>query len=213
MKTALLAGATGLVGSELLPRLLAPSRYTKVIAVGRHPVSLTHPKLVQVKTELSQLDAVRLRLIADDVYCCLGTTMRQAGSKEAFYEVDFLHVVKLAAIATANFASQFLVVSAMGADAHSRFYYNQVKGEMEQAVRRAPFRALHIFRPSLLLGERAVPRLGEQLGAFFLKLAGPLLRGNWRKYRAVAAATVAQAMLRAAESDVRGIHVHESDTL
>jgi uncharacterized protein YbjT (DUF2867 family) len=213
MKTALLAGATGLVGSALLPLLLASERYAKVIVVGRRPVAVQHPKLVQVVTELSQLEAVRLRLIADDVYCCLGTTMRQAGSKAAFYEVDFLHVVKLAALTAANFASQFLVVSSMGADADSRFYYNRVKGEMEAAVRQAPFRAIHIFRPSLLLGERTAPRLGERLGAFFLKLASPLLRGNWRHYRPVAATTVAQAMLRAAEDDGGGIRVHESGAL
>lgn len=212
-KTALLAGATGLVGSALLPLLLASGRYAKVIVVGRHPVAMQHPRLVQVTIELSQLEAARLRLIADDIYCCLGTTMRQAGSKAAFYEVDFLYVVKLAALTAANFASQFLVVSAAGADADSRFYYNRVKGEMEAAVRQAPFRAIHIFRPSLLLGERPAPRLGERVGALVLKLASPLLRGSWRKYRAVAATTVAQAMLRAAEDDGGGIRVHESDRL
>jgi len=213
MKTALLVGATGLVGSALLPLLLAADRYAKVIVVGRRPVPLVHPKLVQVVTELSELDNVRLRLIADDVYCCVGTTMRQAGSKEAFFEVDFRYVVKLAALATANFAAQFLVVSAMGADAASRFYYNRVKGEMEAIVRPAPFRALHIFRPSLLLGQRTAPRLGEQVGTFFLQLVGPLLRGSWRNYRAVPAAAVAQAMLRAAESEDREVHIHESGSL
>ena len=197
----------------MLPLLLASSRYSKVIVVGRRPVAQTHPKLVQVVTELSELESVRLRLIADDVYCCLGTTMRQAGSKEAFYQVDFQYVVKLAAIATANFAAQFLVVSSMGANSRSRFYYSRVKGEMEAAVRQAPFRALHIFRPSLLLGQRAAPRLGERVGAFFLKLASPLLQGSWRNYRAVPAATVAQAMLHAAESESRGIQVHESGSL
>lgn len=213
MKTALLAGATGLVGSALLPLLLASGRYAKVIVVGRRPVALTHPKLVQVVTELSELDGVRLRLIADDVYCCLGTTMQQAGSKEAFYQVDYQYVVQLAAVATTNFASQFLVVSAMGADAHSRFYYNRVKGEMEGTIRQVPFRAIHIFRPSLLLGQRAAPRLGERVGAFFLKLAAPLLRGRLRHYRPVAAATVAQAMLRAAGQESRGRQVHESGSL
>ena len=212
-KTALLAGATGLVGSALLPLLLASGRYAKVIVVSRRPVPFVHPKLVQVVTGFDQLEAERLRLIADDVYCCLGTTMRQAGSKAAFYEVDFLYVVKLAALTAANFAAQFLVVSSMGAAADSRFYYNRVKGEMEAAVCQAPFRAIHIFRPSLLLGQRATPRLGERIGAFALKLAGPLLRGSWRAYRPVAAATVAQAMLRAAENDGSGIHVHESNAL
>ena len=212
-KTALLAGATGLVGTALLPLLLASDRYAKVIVVGRRPVALEHPRLIQVTTELGQLEAVRLRLIADDVYCCLGTTRQQAGSKAAFYEVDFLYVVKLAALTAANFAAQFLVVSALGADADSRLYYSRVKGEMEAAVRQTPFRAIHIFRPSLLLGARPRPRLGERLGAALLSLAGPLLRGGWRKYRPVAAATVAQAMLRAAEDDGGGVRTHSSEEL
>jgi uncharacterized protein YbjT (DUF2867 family) len=208
-KTALLAGATGLVGSALLPLLLASERYAKVIVVGRRPITTEHPKLTQVVTELSKLEDERLRLIADDVYCCLGTTMRQAGSKEAFYEVDFLYVVKLAAITAANFAAQFLVVSALGADAESRFYYNKVKGEMEAAVQQTPFRAIHIFRPSLLLGQRPAPRLGERIGGWLLTLARPLLRGRWHKYRPVAAATVARAMLQAAADDGGGIRTHE----
>jgi uncharacterized protein YbjT (DUF2867 family) len=212
-KTALLAGATGLVGSALLPLLLASDRYAKVIVVGRRAVALTHPKLTQVVTELSQLEAVRLRLIADDVYCCLGTTIKQAGSKTAFYEVDFLYVVKLAALTAANFAAQFLVVSALGADADSHFYYNRVKGEMEAAVCQTPFRAIHIFRPSLLLGERAQPRVGERLGAIVLALVSPLLRGSWRKYRPVAGGAVAQAMLHAAEEDGGGVRLHSSETL
>jgi uncharacterized protein YbjT (DUF2867 family) len=208
-KTALLAGATGLVGNALLPLLLASERYAKVIVVSRRPVAIEHPKLTQVVTELSKLEDERLRLIADDVYCCLGTTMRQAGSKEAFYEVDFLYVVKLAAITAANFAAQFLVVSALGADAESRFYYNKVKGEMEAAVQQTPFRAIHIFRPSLLLGQRTAPRLGERIGGWLLALARPLLRGRWLKYRPVAATTVARAMLQAADEDGGGIRIHE----
>jgi uncharacterized protein YbjT (DUF2867 family) len=208
-KTALLAGATGLIGSALLPLLLASERYAKVMVVGRRPVPVQHPKLTQVITDLGELESERLRLIADDVYCCLGTTMRQAGSKEAFYEVDFLYVVKLAAVTAANFAAQFLVVSSLGADAESLFYYNKVKGEMEAAVRQAPFRAIHIFRPSLLLGDRAKPRLGERLGGLLLKLVSPLLRGSWQKYRAIKGEAVARAMLRAAEDDGGGVRVHE----
>lgn len=212
-KTALLAGATGLVGSALLPLLLASERYAKVIVVGRRPVPTQHPKLVQVVTDLDQLEHERLRLIADDVYCCLGTTIRQAGSQEAFYKVDFLYVVKLAALTAANFAAQFLVVSSLGADVESRFYYSRVKGEMEEAISQTPFRAIHIFRPSLLLGERAAPRLGERFGAAVLALVRPLLRGGWRKYRPVAAAAVAQAMLRAAQDDGGGLRIHSSETL
>ena len=212
-KTALLAGATGLIGSKLLPLLLASERYSKVIVVGRRVLPLTHPKLTQVVTDLDKLHDVRLQLIADDVFCCLGTTMSQAGSKEAFYKVDFLYVVTLAALTAGNFAAQLLVVSSMGADAGSRVYYSRVKGEMEAAVRQVPFRAIHIFRPSLLLGERAQPRLGERVGAVALRLLQPLLRGPLLKYRPVSAAVVAAAMLRAAEEDGGGVRVHLSDEL
>ncbi|MDJ0366899.1 NAD-dependent epimerase/dehydratase family protein [Hymenobacter sp. H14-R3] len=210
-KTALLAGATGLIGSTLLPLLLASDRYAKVIVVGRRPVATQHPKLTQVVVDLGDLETERLRLIADDVFCCLGTTIKQAGSREAFYKVDFLYVVQLAALTAANFAAQFLVVSSLGADASSRVYYSRVKGEMEEAVQQVPFRAIHIFRPSLLLGDRAQPRLGERLGAAVLALVRPLLRGGWRKYRPVAAATVAQAMLRAAQDDGGGLRIHDFD--
>ncbi len=213
MKTALLAGATGLIGSQLLPLLLASERYAKVIVVGRKAVPIIHPKLVQVVTELDKLEAVRLQLIADDVYCCLGTTMAQAGSKAAFRQVDFLYVVTLAALTAGNFAAQFMVVSSMGADAESRIYYSQVKGEMEAAVRQVPFRAVHIFRPSLLLGERAHPRVGERLGALLLRVLKPLLRGPLLKYRPVRGAVVAAAMLRAAEEDGGGVRMHLSDEL
>ncbi|MDO7846551.1 NAD-dependent epimerase/dehydratase family protein [Hymenobacter sp. M29] len=212
-KTALLTGATGLIGVQLLPLLLASERYAKVVVVGRKAVPILHPKLVQVTTELDKLEDVRFKLIADDVYCCLGTTMKQAGSKEAFYKVDFLYVVKLAALAAGNFASQFMVVSSMGADPESRIYYSRVKGEMEDAVRQTPFRAIHIFRPSLLLGERSQPRLGERIAAVLLRVLNPLLRGPLLKYRAVPGATVAAAMLRAAEDDGGGVRVHESAEL
>jgi uncharacterized protein YbjT (DUF2867 family) len=212
-KTALIAGASGLIGSQLLTLLLASERYAKVIVVGRRPVPQVHPKLEQRVLEFDQLEQHRLSLIADDVYCCLGTTMRQAGSKEAFYKVDYLYVVKLAALTAGNFAAQFLVVSAMGADANSSIYYNRVKGEMEDAVRNTPFRAIHIFRPSLLLGKRSEKRLGEQIGAVLLGLLRPLLLGPLRKYQPIEAATVARAMLSAAEEDGGGIRVHLSDEI
>lgn len=212
-KTALIAGASGLVGSQLLPLLLASDRYARVIAVGRRPLPMVHPKLEQRIFELEQLEEHRLQLIADDVYCCLGTTLRQAGSKEAFYKVDFLYVVKLAALTAGNFAAQFMLISAMGADATSRFYYNRVKGEMEETVREAPFRAIHIFRPSLLLGHRPEKRVGEQIGAVLLRALRPILVGPLRPYRAIGADTVARAMLHAAEDEGGGVRVHSSEAI
>ena len=212
-KTALLAGATGLVGAHLLPLLLASGRYDRVIVVGRRPVPVQHPKLVQVLTDLDRLEAVRLQLVADDVFCCLGTTLAQAGSKAAFYEVDYRYVVTLAALAAGNGAGQFLVVSSLGAAAGSCVYYSRVMGQMEAAVRQLPFRAVHLFRPSLLLGARTRPRLGERLGAAVMGALRPLLRGPLRPYRPVAAGAVATALLRAAAADGAGVRVHSSDEI
>ncbi|SFQ59916.1 NAD-dependent epimerase/dehydratase family protein [Hymenobacter arizonensis] len=212
-KTALLAGATGLIGSQLLPLLLASDRYSKVIVVGRKGLSMLHPKLTQVVTDFDKLEDMRLQLVADDVFCCLGTTMKQAGSKEAFHKVDFLYVVKLAALAAGNFASQFMVISSLGADANSAVYYSQVKGEMEAAVRQLPFRTIHIFRPSLLLGAREQPRLGERIGAAVLGALKPLMRGPLQKYQPITGATVATAMLQAAEEDGGGVRVHLSNEI
>jgi uncharacterized protein YbjT (DUF2867 family) len=212
-KTALIAGASGLIGSQLLPLLLASDRYTKVIAVGRRPIPQVHPKLEQRVLDFDKLEEHAMGLIADDVYCCLGTTMQQAGSKDAFYRVDYLYVVTLAALTARNFAVQLLLVSAMGADATSRIYYNRVKGEAEEAVRQLPFRAIHLFRPSLLLGERNQKRTGEQIGAVLLRLLNPVLLGPLRKYRAVPGAVVAQAMVWAAKEDSSGVHVYPSDEI
>lgn len=213
-KTALIAGASGLVGRHCLDLLLAADdRYAQVISIGRRTLPLQHPRLQQRVVDFDDLERERLHLIADDVYCCLGTTIRQAGSEAAFYKVDYTYVVKLAALLASNFASQLLVVSALGADARSRIFYNRVKGEMEEAVKQTPFRAIHIFRPSLLLGERPQPRLGERVAAVFMKVIQPLLLGPLRVYRPMTAQAVAQAMLDAARQDGGGVRTYLSDVI
>jgi uncharacterized protein YbjT (DUF2867 family) len=213
-KIALIAGASGLVGRHCLELLLAADdRYARVISIGRRTLPLSHPRLEQVVVDFDNLENHRLRLIADDVYCCLGTTIRQAGSEAAFYAVDYTYVLKLAALLSSNFASQFMVVSSLGADAASRVFYSRVKGEMEAAIRQLDFRAVHFFQPSLLLGERPSPRIGERIGALVLALVRPLLIGRLRPYRAIAASTVANAMLKAARQDADGVYTHRSDEI
>ncbi|SES90120.1 NAD(P)H-binding protein [Hymenobacter actinosclerus] len=212
-KTALLAGASGLIGQQLLPLLLASARYGRVIALVRTPLPLRHAKLEQLVVDFERLADYQPQLVADDVFCCLGTTMRQAGSRAAFYKVDFTYVTELARLAAANFGGQLLVVSSLGADAQAWSYYLRVKGEMEEAVRQTSFHAVHIFRPSLLLGHREIPHPNERLAGGLLALLKPLLRGPLRPYRAINADTVARAMLRAAEDDGGGIRIHRSDAI
>ncbi|WP_181305971.1 oxidoreductase [Rufibacter sp. XAAS-G3-1] len=212
-KAALIAGASGLVGSHCLQLLLHSPRYSKVIAVGRKKLDISHPKLQQIIVDFDDLGKHRHSLIADDVYCCLGTTIKQAGSKENFRKVDYTYVVNLAKITAAHFAAQFLVVSALGADADSRIFYNQVKGEMEEAVKKLPFTAVHIFQPSLLLGERQEVRFGEKAAEVFMKGAGFLFNGPLRKYKGIPAKSVAKAMLEAAKQDGGGVLVHPNEQM
>ena len=207
-KTAIIAGASGLVGSHCLDLLLKSERYKKVISIGRKLLSLEHPKLEQKLVDFAMLESYSSSLIADDIYCCLGTTIKKAGSKENFYKVDYTYVVKLATIAATNFASQFLVVSAMGADAHSRIFYNQVKGKMEAAIKPLHFLGVHIFQPSLLLGQRSEKRIGEQAAQVLAKLLPFLFMGPLRLYKPIQARDVAQAMLYAAAQDGAGISVY-----
>ncbi len=196
MATALIAGASGLVGRELLTQLLAAAEYDRVIALGRRPLDLTHPKLVQVTADFAALEKVTADLRCDDAFCCLGTTIKAAGSREAFRAVDHAAVLALAWAARRNGARRFFLVSSLGADAGSRVFYTRVKGETEEALQVLGFETLAIFQPSLLLGRRAQSRAGEKCMSAVLWLAEPLLFGRLRKYRPIEAGVVARAMLR-----------------
>jgi uncharacterized protein YbjT (DUF2867 family) len=194
-RTALLAGATGLIGSFLLQRLLASDAYASVAVWARRKLGQTHPKLKDAIVDFDRLHERRVE--AEDVFCCLGTTIKQAGSQPAFRRVDYDYPVALALAAAGGGAKRLLVVSALGANPDSSVFYNSVKGEMEIAVRAAGVPATIFFRPSLLSGPRKEVRRGERIGEAVGKVLGPLLG----KYRPIAADMVAAAMLKAALED------------
>lgn len=207
-RVALVVGATGLVGSKVVALLLANDRYSQVKVLVRKPYAVNHPKLTSIVFDFDNPDTSRV--LADDVYCCLGTTMKKAGSKEAFYKVDFTYPYQIAQTALANGAKRFAIVTAMGADVKSLFYYNRVKGEIEQSLRQLGYHTLLIFRPSLLLGERNESRLGEKIGeslAYVFRWITPA------KYRAIEADKVATAMVTITTSTVEGTLVYESDVM
>ncbi|MBA4136591.1 MAG: oxidoreductase [Opitutus sp.] len=212
-RTALLAGASGLVGRYVLDQLLGTPDYARVVALVRRPLEVEHPKLVEIVASFDALDQLPEPLRGDDAFCCLGTTMKRAGSREAFRAVDHGAVLAFAWAAQRGGAKRFFTVSAMGANAESRVFYNRVKGETEEALGVLGFEALGIFRPGLLRGPREEYRFGERLGVAVLALADPLLVGSWRRYRPVHAAVVARAMVRTSFGQARGVLTFGSDEI
>ena len=174
---------------------------------------MIHPKLDQKVIDFDNLKKYRMELVADDVFCCLGTTIKKAGSKEAFTRVDYNYVTQLAEITANKGASQFLVVSSMGADPSSLFFYNRVKGKMEEDIKKYGFETVHIIRPSLLLGEREEQRTGEEIASKIMKPISTLMVGPLEKYKPIQAETVAKALVNLAAQDIKGIHLHLSDDL
>lgn len=197
-----------------MSQLLAAAEYDCVISLGRRELAMEHPKLRQVVGDFAALDRLAAGLRCDDAFCCLGTTIRQAGSRENFRAVDQGAVLAFAWAAGRGGARRFFVVSSLGASAVSRAFYNRVKGETEAALQVLDFDTLAVFRPSLLLGPRSRPRLGERVMAAVLWLAEPMLRGPLRKYRAIPAEAVARAMLRSSFGRTgQGLLIYRSDEI
>ena len=209
-RTALLAGATGLVGGHLLQRLLADPRYKRVVTVSRKELGIEHPKLRSLITDFDAIEAAMAGLgeTVDDAFCALGTTIKTAGSRAAFQRVDFGYVVAFARAARASNARRFMLVSAIGASARSRIFYLRVKGETEEAVAALGFPALDIFRPGLLLGQRAESRPREALGMALAPFLNPLMLGPAKAYRGIPADMVAAAMIIAAGAERTGRQIH-----
>lgn len=208
-RRALVAGPTGLVGRELVRRLLDDPDVDSVVALTRRPIGIPLPKLTEAIVDFTQLADFAAPPV-DDYFCCLGTTIRQAGSRDAFREVDLVYPLLIARMALAAGATRCFFVSAMGADPASRVFYNRIKGELEAELARLPFRTVVALRPSLLAGDRAEVRTGERVA---LAVARPLSALIPAKYRPIGAAVVAQALVNASRSDAVGRFVVESDAL
>lgn len=212
-KTALLFGATGLVGNELLHQLLNEQAYAKVIAPTRRPHHLKDAKLENPVVDFLTLEQYGGKWPCDDVYICLGTTIKKAGGKEAFRRVDFDFIVKSAVVAKAGGANQCLLVSSVGADPESLFFYTKVKGETEEAVKSLGFWATHIFQPGALVGDRDEFRLGEKIGVGvtnFLRNISPSILGD---YNPTQVDVLAQRMIEASRLVEGGVRVHTATDL
>lgn len=208
--SALIVGSTGLVGSHCLQFLLASPEYASVTALVRKGAGINHPKL---REQVVDYDNLADLPVGEDVYCALGTTIRTAGSQEAFRRVDFEYPLQIAKRTQAAGAKQFLLVSSVGANPKSGNLYLRVKGELEQALRNLPFAALHIFRPSFLVGERKEQRTGERVGITIAEALKFAMIGGLIKYRPVHANTVAFAMVKAALRGGSGAHIYDYEKI
>ncbi len=210
MSTAIIAGATGLVGGECLRLLLA--RYESVTALVRHPSLQSHPNLIERQIDFDRLNTIEIPPAAH-VFCALGTTIKKAGSEAAFRRVDFDYPRMLAERAAIAGNARYMLVSSVGASSKSNNFYLRVKGELENLLRALPLESVHFFHPSFLMGDRQEVRSGEKAGILFARAVGPLLLGPLRKYRAISSNAVAAAMVNAAQQQKRGAFVYHYDEI
>ncbi|OAB36814.1 nucleoside-diphosphate sugar epimerase [Paenibacillus macquariensis subsp. defensor] len=211
---AIVLGATGLVGGFVVNELLNRAEYDVVKVLVRRPLGIQHPKLKEILVDWDTLDQHQ-ELFEDvlDVFCCLGTTIKKAGSQEQFRKVDFEYPLVAAQLAHAAGVRQFLMVSAMGADPMSKMFYNRIKGDVEDAVSKVGLPAVHLFRPSLILGERDNKRMAEAISAKLMTSLDFLFRGKAAKYRAIPAEVVASAMVSIALMGPTGVHIYPNDVI
>jgi uncharacterized protein YbjT (DUF2867 family) len=202
---ALMAGASGLTGGLTLDGLLAAPDISRVIAVTRRPLGREHPRLANRIVQFERLESQLKGSVADVALCCLGTTLRKAGSQPRFRAVDVDAVLTFARAAKAANARRFVVMSSVGADPRARNFYLRTKGDMEEELEGVGFESLDILQPSMLLAWRAEMRPLELVASALMPLIAPLLRGKYLPYRAIGARTVAAAMLGATRSGRRGV--------
>lgn len=208
MKAAV-AGSTGFIGSILIDILGSDGDFTSVQVLSRRPVSLP-PKFSNAVTD----DLANTNLDALEVaFCALGTTIKTAGSQEAFYHVDHDLVLAFAENAKSAGAKRFVLVSSVGADSKSSNFYLRVKGQTEEDLEKLGFESLIILRPSMLMGERKEFRFGELIGKGVMTVFNPLMLGPLAKYRGIEGRTVARAMVRLAKEEVPGVHMLEGNGL
>jgi uncharacterized protein YbjT (DUF2867 family) len=211
-RTALVAGGSGLVGARLLTLLLNGSDYTRVLALSRRALPLDHPRFANRVLRFDQSLAGQLKgLQCNDAFCCLGTTIRDAGSQQAFRAIDHDLVLEFARVALTAGAQRLVLISSVGASPAARSFYLRVKGDTERSLEALRFRALDILSPSVLLGARRHTRPLELLAQGLLWTVNPLILGSWSRYRGISADTVAAAMLGAARSARLGVNRYTYD--
>lgn len=213
IKRSIIAGGSGLIGSHLIRFILQDPAFVQMTLILRNPISVNSTKITTWIGDMTKLPDTDIRGKFNVGFCCLGTTMKAAGSREAFRKIDFDLCLRFANICKDKGVQHFLLVSALGADPGSKIFYNRTKGELESAIKDLRFSSTTILRPSLLTGKRPNSRFGEKIGEIALAAINPFLLGDLKKYRAIAAEQVAKAMVSLAKKSLPGFHVIESDEI
>lgn len=199
MKSAVLFGASGLVGSSLLTQLLDHPGYDRIIIVVRKPLPIKHSKLIMIIGDYAALPGLKDQIRADEVFITLGTTKKKTPDQNEYYRVDHDYPVLAASIAKENGARSVLLVSAIDANANSKIFYVRTKGKVEADIIALGFEHTYIFRPSMLVGDRQESRPAERLFIGLFAMINPLLTGSWKRYRSIKVKDLAAAMITAAD--------------
>ncbi|HMN50323.1 MAG TPA: NAD(P)H-binding protein [Ignavibacteriaceae bacterium] len=213
MKTAIVIGATGLVGNHITKKLLDDARYHKVKVFVRRSLNYEHPKLEEHIVNFDEIETWKEKLTGDELYSALGTTIKKAGSKENQYKIDFTYQYETAEVASQNGVQKYLLVSSAGANSKSSNFYLRMKGTLDEKVEQLNFEMIRIFRPSILAGERSEKRMAESFG---IKIAGIVTKfiPALKKYRPIDAEIVAAAMIKSAnESQVEFFKIYQPEEI
>jgi uncharacterized protein YbjT (DUF2867 family) len=212
-KKAIVVGASGLIGSELLTLLLADKEYDRVVALVRKPLQLVIAKLDQIAIDFDKLNDYAHLINGDVLFCALGSTRTKTPDLAIYRRIDHDYPLEIAKIAVDQGITQYHLISSIGANKDSSNFYTKMKGETEEDIKASGLEGLVIYRPSLLTGDRKEKRFAEGLMQSLSKLINPLLVGSVKKYRSIEAKTVAAAMVKLSKTEVKGIYVYESDDI
>jgi uncharacterized protein YbjT (DUF2867 family) len=210
---AIIAGASGLIGSKLLNILLQQAAYDEILILVRKELPIADKKLVQLVIDFEKLDEYSGAIAGHAVFCCLGSTKKKTPDLTEYRKIDHDYPVKLAQLAKQNGVEQYHLVSAIGANSKSSNFYTKMKGETEEDIQKVGLKCLHIYQPSLLTGDRKESRPAERFAIGLMKIIDPILIGSLKKYRSIPAETVARAMFNESQKKEEGVFIHSSDKI
>jgi uncharacterized protein YbjT (DUF2867 family) len=210
---AIVAGASGLIGSKLLNILLQQSGYNEILILVRKELPIADKKLVQLVIDFEKLDEHTGAITGNVIFCCLGSTKKKTPNLIEYRKIDHDYPVKLAQLAKQNGVEQYHLVSAIGANSKSSNFYTKMKGETEDNIQKIGVKCLHIYQPSVLTGDRKESRPAERFAIGLMKVIDPMLIGGLKKYRSIPAETVARAMFNESKKKEEGVFIHSSDKI